>query len=108
LIAKALLFKEGLLVGEEIRFLRKNAGLSAKEFARLIQVDPAHLSRVENGKTETLSAATDKLARAVAAERCVGREITREILLEIQKRVQEQLSFSFEVAKDLWQKRKAA
>jgi transcriptional regulator with XRE-family HTH domain len=106
LIAKGLLLKDGLLVGDEVRFLRKNAGLAAKEFARLIQVDPAYLSRVENGKGGSFSPGTDKLARAVVAER-LGGKITRDVLLEIERRPPQQLSL-FEVDKDQWKTRKAA
>src|SRR5216684_3404397 len=35
-IAKALLHKDALLTGKEIRFLRKNAGIPANRFAALI------------------------------------------------------------------------
>ena len=107
LIAKGLLFKDGLLIGEEIRFLRKNAGIAAKDFARYIHVNPSHLSRVENGKTETFSEGTDKLARAIAAEQTGGGAITREVLLEIQSRIPRQLSL-FEVERDHWKQREAA
>src|SRR5262249_49304242 len=59
-IAQDLMLKKQLLSGKEIRFLRKHAGISAKEFALLIGVNPAHLSRVENGKTKNLSPGIDK------------------------------------------------
>jgi transcriptional regulator with XRE-family HTH domain len=106
-IAKGLLFKEGALSGREIRFLRKNAGMSAKEFARYIGIDSSHLSRIENGKLEHFSLATDKLARAVVAARS-GTSGVRELLLELKKRAKGQQLELFEVQKDHWQKRQAA
>lgn len=65
-IAGALLTKPGALAGDEIRFLRKNAGIAASRFAELLGIDPAHLSRAEHGKRE-LGAPTERLARAVIA-----------------------------------------
>src|SRR2546426_612040 len=44
--------KPGLLAGDELRFLRKHAGLPARTFAARLGIDPSHLSRVENGKHE--------------------------------------------------------
>jgi transcriptional regulator with XRE-family HTH domain len=46
--------------------LRKNAGLSAKRFSALLNIDPSHLSRIENGKRMFLGPPTDKLARFLA------------------------------------------
>jgi hypothetical protein len=45
LITERLLLKNGLLTGEEIRFLRKNAGLSGKNFARYIEIHPLEKAR---------------------------------------------------------------
>ncbi len=67
-IAEELAKKQTFLTGREIRFLRNRASLSAKEFAVLLDVDPAHLSRVENGHTQSLGGAADKLARVAVAE----------------------------------------
>src|SRR5712691_6300765 len=53
-ITEAFVHKPAPLTGVELRFLRKNAGLAAKKFAALLAVDPAHLSRVENGKQRAL------------------------------------------------------
>jgi putative transcriptional regulator len=80
-IAKYLVFKNGLLTGREIRFLRKNAGLSNKKFAALLEIDESHLSRVENGKIGSLGAATDKLARAFVEASTDGE--ARKFLLDI-------------------------
>lgn len=63
LIAEHLIGKPGLLSGEEIRFLRKNAGFAQNKFAALLKVTTSHLNRVEKGKTAHLSPAADKLAR---------------------------------------------
>lgn len=82
IIAKELLRKEELLAGNEIRFLRKNAGIPAKRFAALIQQSPEHLSRVENGKTENLGPTADKLARAVISAANESEDV-RKLLLEI-------------------------
>ena len=65
-IARALVRKPSMLSGEEIRFLRKHAGFPAKKFAALLGVAPEHLSRVENGHRESLSASADRLVRAIA------------------------------------------
>ena len=66
-IARALLAKPVPLTSNELRFLRKNAGFSAQRFAEMIGVDPAHLSRIENGKRESLGITTERLARAIVA-----------------------------------------
>lgn len=66
-IVQHLLGKETQLTGDEVRYLRKSAGISAKDFAQRIGVDASHLSRVENGKPGALGTPTDKLVRAIAA-----------------------------------------
>ena len=82
LIRQILLRKPELLAGDEVRFLRKNAGLSAKEFAELINETQSHLSRVENGKTPTLGAQADKLTRAIATVCGTEDGGTKEVLLQ--------------------------
>jgi putative transcriptional regulator len=79
-IAQHLVRKSGLLTGEELRFLRKNAGFPAVKFAALLGVDPAHLSRVEHGKMN-LGTSTDKLARAVVTAAAEGEDV-RDVLLK--------------------------
>jgi transcriptional regulator with XRE-family HTH domain len=102
-IAKYLVFKKELLSGKEIRFLRKNAGIPAKEFSTLIEVDPAHLSRVENGKTDNLGGAADKLARAVAVAASDGGDV-RKLLLQIAgERIRERRTV-FGLKKDHWER----
>ena len=101
-IAKHLVFKNALLNGKEIRFLRKNAGLSNKKFAALLEIDESHLSRVENGKIGSLGATTDKLARAIVEASTDGQ--ARKVLLDIaEKRLDPQLPL-FSLKKDHWEK----
>jgi transcriptional regulator with XRE-family HTH domain len=89
LIAKSLVEKVTLLIGEELRFLRKWAGFPAKQFAALLWIDASHLSRMENGKTRHLGAPVDKLARAMAMA-ASDQEFTKNILLHIaESRIQE-------------------
>jgi transcriptional regulator with XRE-family HTH domain/uncharacterized protein YoaH (UPF0181 family) len=101
-IVKYLVFKQDLLSGKEIKFLRKNAGIPANEFAELIGVDASHLSRVENGKTGNLGHATDKLARAVAIAANNGADL-RKILLEIANRLRDKKAV-FTIKRDNWEK----
>jgi putative zinc finger/helix-turn-helix YgiT family protein len=102
-IAEDLLLKKELLSGKEIRFLRKNAGIAAKEFAALISINPSHLSRVENGKTENLSPGIDKLARAVAAVASDGDKLRKVVLALAAEHLNPQLSL-FSLKKDHWEK----
>ena len=101
-ITKFLVFKKDLLTGKEIRFLRKNAGLAANQFAALLGLDPAHLSRVENGKLDNLGTATDKLVRAIAAAANDGQDV-RGVLLDIADRIMEKTAV-FAIKKDHWEK----
>jgi hypothetical protein len=88
-IAKSLVDKPTLLIGEELRFLRKWAGFPAKQFAALLWIDASHLSRVENGKTRHLGAPADKLVRAMAMA-ASDKEFAKNILLHIaESRIQE-------------------
>ena len=81
-ITRWLVEKSAPLTGDELRFLRKNAGFAAQKFAALIGIDPAHLSRIENGKREGLGPATDRLARAIVTAAVSGGEAARQVLLE--------------------------
>lgn len=62
LIARDLVHKAEALTGDEIRFLRKRLGKKSIEFAREIGVDPATMSRIENGR-QSAGEPTDKLIR---------------------------------------------
>ena len=66
LIAQFLLKKKALLNGKEIRFLRKNMGLTAKKLAGYIGVDNASISRWENDKS-AITKPHDLLLRVVYA-----------------------------------------
>lgn len=49
---------------DEIKFLRKELHLKAKELARVMGADPSVISRWENGK-KTIGEASDRLLRAI-------------------------------------------
>jgi len=89
-IARSLLTKPALLSGEEIRFLRKHAGVAQKAFADLLGMTQEHLSRVETGKTEVLGPAGDKLVRAVVAQQLQAEDLAKTVLLN-PKRLRRQL-----------------
>jgi putative zinc finger/helix-turn-helix YgiT family protein len=61
-IAESLVKKEGTLTGQELRFLRKEVGKKASEFAALINKTPEHFSKLENGQLP-VTQDTDKLVR---------------------------------------------
>ncbi len=82
LLTRVIASKRGSLTGDEIKFLRKNAGFPANKFAALLGIDPSHLSRVENGHTSSFGESADRLARAIAVT-ARDAEAAREILLQI-------------------------
>jgi len=63
-IAKAFLFRRGALCGEEVRFLRKEMGIKAKDFAEMLGVTKVAVSRWEHSQ-RPLAAVTDRLIRCV-------------------------------------------
>jgi putative transcriptional regulator len=63
-IARAIVLRPHLLTGSEIRFLRKERGLKAKDFADLLRVDPSTLSRWENDE-QPRTLQNDALVRAI-------------------------------------------
>ena len=65
-IAKCLIEQMHPLSGKEIRFLRKNMGIKAMNFARILGVDNATVSRWENGK-EKHSDIVDRFIRLIYA-----------------------------------------
>lgn len=79
LIARAIVHKKSLLSGREIRFLRKNLALPAKELASLLGVDPATVSRWENGK-QTPGPLADRCIRMVYAGR---KDLALDELMEV-------------------------
>jgi putative zinc finger/helix-turn-helix YgiT family protein len=64
LIGLSLLKKKSLLDGKEIRFLRKNMGLTGIRLAKLLGVDNATISRWEKGK-HPITNAHDRTLRLV-------------------------------------------
>ena len=104
IIARTLVDQPELLSGDELRFLRKHAGLPANKFAALLEVDASHLSRVENGKTRSLGRPADKLARVLAME-ASEQEYSRNILLTIaDQRIQRKKHHPpvFKLVKNKW------
>jgi len=85
-IASTLLEKTGSLTGKELQYLRKHAGFQAQEFAALLHIDPAHLSRVETGKTNALGSTGDTLARLLIREAWIGGK-RKEALLDFARRL---------------------
>jgi len=63
-IGLGLIKKKSLLNGKEIRFLRKNMGLTATKLSKIIGVDNATTSRWENGN-QTITKPHDHLIRLV-------------------------------------------
>ena len=81
-MAKILVEKPDGLVGEEIRFLRKHAGLSGQELAALLDDDvaPEHVSRVENDRPGyKLGASEARLIRAMACETDPARTVLKRL-----------------------------
>jgi transcriptional regulator with XRE-family HTH domain len=82
LIAQDIAEKADPLKGDELKYLRKFAGFSAKRFAALLKVDPSYLSRFENGHHDSLGGPADKLARVLSMS-AVDQEYVRKILLHV-------------------------
>jgi putative transcriptional regulator len=81
LLADTIVRQPSPLRGDEVRFLRKHAGLPAQRFAALIGVTPQHLSRIENSHTP-LGKSADRLVRAFTLTATEGQE-ARTILIGI-------------------------
>jgi putative zinc finger/helix-turn-helix YgiT family protein len=71
-IAMSILQKNALLSGEEIRFVRKLAGFSATDLARVMGMDKVSVSRWENERKK-IGKESDRLIRAVCFARMVER-----------------------------------
>jgi len=65
-IGKGLIVQKSHLIGVEIRFLRKNLGLTSKIFANYLGVDKSTVSRWESGK-QVPTTTHDRLLRVVYA-----------------------------------------
>jgi transcriptional regulator with XRE-family HTH domain len=86
-IARSLMKEPRPLRGDEVRFLRKAAGLPARKFASLLGITPQHLSRIENGHTSNLGKAADRLARFIAIKARDGEDV-RDMFLQIADRLE--------------------
>jgi putative zinc finger/helix-turn-helix YgiT family protein len=64
LLAEKLCCKSDRLSGDEIRFLRKELKLKSVDFAKILGITPAYLSRLEGDSRKT-SEALDKFIRTV-------------------------------------------
>ena len=82
LLVNALIRKPASLVGPEIRFLRKELGVSGRAFASHLGMTPEHLSRLETGR-RTVSATTSLLMRLAVAW-----ELTRRRRIEFPSELQ--------------------
>jgi len=80
-MVRSLVAKPTLLNGEEVRFLRKHAGLKSAEFAALIGQTPENVSRVENGRQKSLNRSADKLVRAII-HAAINSPAVKDVLLE--------------------------
>ena len=54
-----------VLLGERIRELRKNRGLTQEQFAQLIEVEQKHVSRIELGKSFPTIERLEKISQAL-------------------------------------------
>lgn len=83
-IAKLLAFKDGPLAGEEIRFLRKEMGLKAKDLANQMGVTKQHFSKWENNE-EPIGAGTDRLLRCLFLLDLIKRKELKEFVNPIRE-----------------------
>ena len=82
LLVNALVSKSAALTGPEIRFLRKELGMSGRAFAIRLGMTPEHLSRLETGR-RTVSPTTSLLLRLAVAW-----ELTRRRRIEFPSELQ--------------------
>jgi transcriptional regulator with XRE-family HTH domain len=57
-----------MLIGDKIKKVRETKGLSQKEVALSLKMDPAQYSRIENGKTDPSFSSIEKIAKALGVE----------------------------------------
>lgn len=68
-VMEQILLRPGPLSADEIRYLRKQLGLTGGIFAGLVGVSREHVSHIEQGHAPNLGTAADRLARLVIASR---------------------------------------
>jgi putative transcriptional regulator len=66
-LAMAMIAKPQSLTGAEVRYLRKYAGMSAEQFARMLHTDKTTVSKWETGAIR-IGSKTDLLIRAIALQ----------------------------------------
>jgi len=71
-VALSLCFMPTRLLGAEVRFIRRVMGMTGQELASAVEMDPATLSRWENGKQD-VGAWADKAFRMAAVLRLQDR-----------------------------------
>lgn len=71
ILAEALISKPARLEGKELRFLRKELGLSARQFAKILHVDHTTISKWENGN-DPIGPQSDLLVRALLTAKKEG------------------------------------
>ena len=75
LLTKAVIRKPARLTGREIRFLRKELGMSAKAFAGHLGMSAVHLSRIETETRPVLPVMNSHVRLAVAWELAKQKQI---------------------------------
>jgi len=81
-LVKAILSQREALRGEEVRFLRKEMGIKAKDFAEILGVTKVAVSRWENSQ-KPLAKITDRLIRCVMQLHRVKRYTPDEIKVSL-------------------------
>lgn len=67
LLTDMVLRKPAKLTGQEIRFLRKELGMTLHEFGGRLGMTDVHLSRIETGNRRMISSTTNLLVRLTVA-----------------------------------------
>ena len=57
-----------MIIGAKIKKVREAKGLSQKEVALSLKMDPAQYSRIEHGKTDPSFSSIEKIAKALGVE----------------------------------------
>lgn len=107
LLAFSLLKKRSLLNGKEIRFLRKNAGLTALRLGEIMGVHNSTISRWENGK-QPIEEARDRLLRLIFMNiKGISPEQIRSLIEEDFDKISPEIGFTppYMIPLDKWSKR---